>query len=558
MKILAIISRRAGRIRLAGISGLCLLYAIFRQRVAERHIQLPFLDFPIFVGEIVLGISLILLGIKLFCDYRRGEFKPRRWHLAVVGYIVWVLVMAVLGYREWGPFALRNAALFYYALFAVVTYYFYQKEFFTEKIILLLLLFMALLMVRNFITLYYGLPYLFLFLVLLFSSQKRWVRVVGIAFLLLIAFQRFPYLVFLHRSHLVGVVAALGFLAVYLCYIKGKGKFRIWTKLMVSLFFIGILVFIYRSMDKSVVKSLTLVGLVLEEYKIYDAFVGHKRRDYVFIPRQPQLYQDNNIKYRRKDQLARLANPDSKESVKPAVSKSEESVSPGISEGEGSGRPAVSKGEESISPGIPEGEKAVGESMPVPEPTAVKAVTQETKIISPDHPAQPAKASPPHRPSKDTQVRGFETTVNQLLFRLFIWRDMLRDLGGWRTLWGVGFGYPQRSKTVEIIGWARDEWSRDGWITPHNSFLHMIYRGGVVGLTYVVGIGVGIAFLTKNFLRYKSFRGGLLVAALVYWLTISNFLVFLELPHTAIPFWSLFGLTFAYFRQNILTVRPSS
>ena len=149
--------------------------------------------------------------------------------------------------------------------------------------------------------------------------------------------------------------------------------------------------------------------------------------------------------------------------------------------------------------------------------------------------------------------RTLEAAYNSMLFRLFIWRDMADDLlrtdFPWSMLGGVSFGYPQRSKSLEIIGWARREWSRDGWIAPHNSFLHMIYRGGIVGLICVLGITAGIIFLLKEFIRLKSLTGILLVTTFIYWVTIANFLVFLEVPYNAIPFWALLGMTFAYYKS---------
>ena len=51
---------------------------------------------------------------------------------------------------------------------------------------------------------------------------------------------------------------------------------------------------------------------------------------------------------------------------------------------------------------------------------------------------------------------------------------------------GVGFGHVQRSVSLEILGWAESEWSRDGWIMPHNFFLHLPYRAGVLGLVFLV------------------------------------------------------------------------
>ncbi|MDP2652737.1 MAG: O-antigen ligase family protein [Candidatus Omnitrophota bacterium] len=145
--------------------------------------------------------------------------------------------------------------------------------------------------------------------------------------------------------------------------------------------------------------------------------------------------------------------------------------------------------------------------------------------------------------------RSLEVAVNNILFRLFIWRDMTREFvreNKWLT--GMNFGKPQRSPSIEILGWASVEWYRDGWITPHNSFLHMIYRGGLMGFALAGGLVVVLAGLTAAFLRRKSIVGGLLVSVLIYWFMLAQTLVFLELPYTAITFWSLLGITAAYAR----------
>lgn len=123
---------------------------------------------------------------------------------------------------------------------------------------------------------------------------------------------------------------------------------------------------------------------------------------------------------------------------------------------------------------------------------------------------------------------------------------MAVEMAGENAWLGISFGKAQRSRSLEILGWAWFEWKRDGWITPHNSYLHMIYRGGIVGLVVISIIFWIIVHLLKDFIRLRSLTGGLLAGVLVYWLMISNFLVILELPYNAIPFWTLFGMTMAY------------
>ncbi|MCR4337871.1 MAG: hypothetical protein NUV91_08725 [Candidatus Omnitrophica bacterium] len=154
--------------------------------------------------------------------------------------------------------------------------------------------------------------------------------------------------------------------------------------------------------------------------------------------------------------------------------------------------------------------------------------------------------------TKNQPPRSLSISYTNALFRLLIWKDMIEELkeefqnNGVRAMGGISFGKPQRSKSLEILEWGSIEWKRDGWITPHNSFFHMIYRGGIVGIIMILAIFYCLYYLTREFLAHKSFVGGMLVSVLLYWIALANFLVILELPYNAIPFWSFFGMTFAY------------
>ncbi len=143
-------------------------------------------------------------------------------------------------------------------------------------------------------------------------------------------------------------------------------------------------------------------------------------------------------------------------------------------------------------------------------------------------------------------VRSKDLEYGNLIFRLYIWHDMLEDMIKDNAWLGINFGKPQRSKRLEMLLWAVGEWQRDGWITPHNSFFHVIYRAGIVGFV-LVGLFFWLFIRTvRKILRVKSLTGIVLVSLLIYWIIIACFLVILELPYNAIPFWSLFGITLAY------------
>ena len=118
--------------------------------------------------------------------------------------------------------------------------------------------------------------------------------------------------------------------------------------------------------------------------------------------------------------------------------------------------------------------------------------------------------------------RSIGIAYGNMLFRIFIWRDMIYELLTEKAIWGINWGKPQRSKSIEILKLAETEWQRDGWITPHNSFLHVIYRAGIIGLLIIASFFLVFCRLLKDFIKVKSVVGGLLLGIFVYWLTIDR------------------------------------
>ncbi len=153
------------------------------------------------------------------------------------------------------------------------------------------------------------------------------------------------------------------------------------------------------------------------------------------------------------------------------------------------------------------------------------------------------------RPKHAGPIRPLGIEQGTIFFRLFIWRDMIKQLSDKKPVFGFDFGRPFRSRNLAILNWGQSECRKDGWIAAHNSYLEIVYRAGIVGILFILGIFTAVAILTKEFLQRKSVTGILLCGALISWLAMANFLVILELPYNAIPFWSLFGMTFAYSRH---------
>ena len=148
--------------------------------------------------------------------------------------------------------------------------------------------------------------------------------------------------------------------------------------------------------------------------------------------------------------------------------------------------------------------------------------------------------------ASSNKSRALSIDFDNILFRWFIWEDMADELIQSRNIWGIGFGKPQRSKSIEILHWGAGEWSRDGWITPHNSYFHIIYRAGIIGLLIIITIVFLFNRLLQTFIAYHSVSGILLLSVLLYWMVMANFLLIFELPYNAILFWTLFGMSFAY------------
>ncbi len=640
----------------------CLCYAVFISRFSELHINLKFLNFPIFVGELLLGCCLILFFIR----YRLSPFRLESWHYAMLAYTSWVLVKAFWGYISYGPLAFRNAALFYYVLFAVIAYYFFRKEWFSQKIIIGLLIILAAIKITLEFSPYFLLTSLGLFLVLLLSVKNKWFKCIFLAlfFYFLLHFSFFKD----SKSGLMSNMAASTTLFTCLLFsvFPGKKKYKIF---FLFLGFVAIVAGFLRYSWKNQVQSLTAPISLMEQYRRYDAYITERKKTYHQKKIVPSLYNPegislsndlflrvgspqktinntNALEQLKKDELVSIIDYNAenlKISVKQILKKYKEGMLASMKEVVNDDFLLVPSGEidplkeqtgvikiiEDLTQSstlkvlsvIDAQRLAAVEEMsrflqsqakdPMPSIQAREALKKIIALSPLEGPIAAAisqatdaiyqvnvefmrnirnilkkngvdvsyleKGTQKNQESSIQEVTGMRLPVESkakapletpdfilkggapegrplgeeqgnMLFRLFIWRDMLRDMieQPFSFLSGVSFGKPQRSISLEIPISAYGEWIRDGWITPHNSYFHMIYRGGIVGLGMIFGLLAFFSRLIRLFLRIKSVVGIILVSILAYWLTISNFLMILELPHYAIPFWSLLGVTAAY------------
>jgi hypothetical protein len=128
-------------------------------------------------------------------------------------------------------------------------------------------------------------------------------------------------------------------------------------------------------------------------------------------------------------------------------------------------------------------------------------------------------------------------------FRYYIWRDMIHEYACYKPPLGFDFGRPLLSSTIfKYFGIASTEYT-DGWIGAHNSFFYMIYRAGIIGLAMILFLLFLWFGLLRDFYILKDWVGILLCAILLNWFVSANFFLIFELPYTAIPVWTILGIT---------------
>ena len=466
-------------------------YSCYTSVFAEIAVHFHFLPFPIFVGEILLIVCLLGLSIKLAVSFKQHRCNLTRWHYVLLIFISWILINALWGYYQYGPLAFRNAALFYYSCFAVIAYYFFPKKVDEGVKWVMLALIWALIYLRfiNYYYLWFHLALLFMIVLSFKEARMKYVGMIMASSLVVLNYRAF----FIgSRSHMVSMISVFLFLWIMGMMIYGK-KLKLWHCLLIGLGIVTGLLFGLRAFsDLNQITSMTTPKEIIRQFKERDLYIKEHKKAY-----HPQAL------------AVGLYNPNY-----PRSSKNIEAI--------------VQAAEEKIE--------------------SPKKVERNTVAVAVETPVEPPPVERPVLP-EGKHYRSIDNAYGNSVFRLLIWRDMFVEIWQNKALFGINFGKPQRSESLEITGWAHNEWTRDGWITPHNSFLHMIYRGGLIGIIFILFIIGLIVRMVRDFLNKRSFSGILLVSALIYWIVLSQFLVILELPYIAIPFWSLFGITLAYAHQ---------
>lgn len=494
------------------IGSFCLAYSLFYRKFAEFHVDLAIFDFPIFLGEILLFICLLIFFIKVSLK----PAKVSKFGYLLILYFLFVILKAGLGYSEFGPLAFRHAALFYYSMFAIFGYYFFSRSFFNKKMSLFLALFIILLSKIYPPYEYYLAAYFALAVIFIKTQPSKGMKYV-LFFLLLFTFPFKSFFMVSRMMLISNIVAILFVVAILITRSKIKTIFKI---ALGSIILLGILTASLKMTDRNAIISMINFKKIVTLYQENDKIVVDKEGDYLMENLKTRLYNpDHAAVYRiKKDKLAQT-NSINQLSTSQIIPEPQIKVRPKI----------LTMQEPTIKPQI----KSESSSNFIPKVNTIQP--NSVNLIS-----QPQQ-----------QYRDLNNAYYNGLFRIFIWRDTWKQMAENIHIFGFAFGKPFRSKSIEILEWAKVEWKRDGWVAMHNSYLDIIYRAGIIGIGLIIILFTILYRLIRKSYCEGSFYGIIVSGVIINWLVASNFLEILELPYTAIPFWSLFGMLYAYLFKPI-------
>ncbi|NTV30113.1 MAG: hypothetical protein HGA80_08550 [Candidatus Omnitrophica bacterium] len=481
------------RVGTGAIALLVLGYIIFSSVFAEVCLSLPFLSFPIFVGEIWLACCMALLILKII----RGDWRPGREGWWLGAYIIFVLAKAFFGYGQWGAMALRDAALFYYPAFALFAYCFWSPGAWGRwgrRLAFAVVLIMVVFYRYHF---FWPFSLISLGLILAHREEDGPVRFLFIVAILLLA----PYDALFGGVRTVVVAAVVSTLFVLGALFAAFHIHRRLAFVWIALGLITVLVCVSKMTESGFWRRVD-PGRILSGLRA-PATVSHWDLPPV-----------------------KLYNPDGKP---PRKSPRPEGRAPTVT-----AKPSLVAPDKAVRPIEHASSVTVMPSVAVPGTSSSAQKSKQT--------VEPAASVSGHC---ESSRRPINVDMDNARFRLYIWRDMWIEYWREKPLFGFHFGYPIRSASMKEYGFATSQ-DEDGWMGAHNSFLHIMYRGGVVGFAVVVLVLVYWAGLVRDMVKRQSFEGIMLCAVLLNWMISANFFLIFELPYTAIPFWSLMGITAKY------------
>ena len=571
------------RLGLGLLGALCLLYVLFGSNIAERHIQFSFLDFPLFIGEQVLFLCMVLFLMRIRLVNLKNELSV----FIILGYFVFVGIKVVLGYWNWGPLALRDGVLFFYPIAAVFTYFFFDRSLLEKKywFLTLFALILGIFLYRKFYE-YWVLTLFYLggICVLLFPSKKMRIFLV----IILCSLTPISFLWKTSRMMILGnTISLLTVLIMFFLVVRMPVKIRTaWLAGFLLMITLGMYSFSNHKYVISIFKFEKMYKMLKDyEYEIAlkkeSVSLSENRKVKLFNPNDAEessiasIHEEfnspTNFLNVSHDGFNSLLESSTwgnisrfkKHNIKMIFIKVEDRLDnlQGWASGEAS---SLGLRQELLD--LSNEYKKIYRVFElnhfvaayVPKGVTLRLAKLFDRLLSLEMerlrtvydggsvPVQVAEAEEAPEIKESVFDPG---SVSNAVFRLFIWRDMIREFGKVKPVLGFDFGKPFRSESLEFLRWGESEWGRDGWVAAHNSYLNIIFRTGAVGVMLVMGILIFLKRAIVSVVSARSVVGILLIGSLIVWVVAANFLVILEVPYTAIPIWCLVGLTCVYLKQ---------
>ena len=540
-------------------------YVLLHKMFAELHLQFFFLDFPIFIGEWLLFFCFVLFSVKCVIN----KYNPPKWQrYLLIGYFVFIISKTLLGYCHFGPLALRNAALFYYPAFAIFGYSFYRKDFFSAKRRTVLFLTIISIFIFRYFYGYWTFTLAALGFILIRSYPQKLIEYSMVLMLLACI----PYSEFFQtaRMMIVANVSSGLYLAGTLPFIlRVKKEF----KLALMMFIGGVVMLgLFKFADFDAVKSVINFKKITEMFSLYNAKIEAMGSYQMAERKEVKLY--NPEKFRQTQRAGDVSEEQMKTEIRKILGKHVKETIEDFSFEQlkdGTQKNVVEEVKKEMWVSLVGQVKEVIQAVPVDQikeemqlaleqgaiekaPTIFEEQVENKEEMSSDFIAEVKEemqlALEQGAIEKAPTDPGEEHYTANAVFRLFIWRDMLVELVNAKPILGFSFGKPLRSISLEALDWGADEWARDGWVGAHNSYLHIIYRAGVVGVLLIFSFLIILFKMIKKFILCKSLVGILLCSIIINWFMAANFLLIFELPYTAIPIWTIYGITLAFCYKN--------
>lgn len=470
---------------------LALGFMLHYRTFAKLHITLPLINVPFFIGDMVFVSCFLLFCLKWLVNPKKTTKITR----ILLGYFIFVTIKTVWGYYFWGPLALRHAVMFYYPFFVVFAYSFYTPSFFSFWKRLVLIAIFLFIFKFIFFHQYYGLTASLLIIILFSNFKSKSGKL--ILFVLLVILLPYKTFFYTSRSFILGNVLAFTYM---LCGALIIFRWKRIYKVAIFAFFTLLIIFGLLTMsDRNDIKSFIGFDALLYRFHLWEDTVHVNESNFIEPKLKVRLYNEKRDTFEQ-----------------------------------------IMIAERSNSMAAEQKESAPAE-LEVTKRSDVTVTKEKSEKLFTSKLNSPTLGDIGAEKDRDINV-----SYANILFRVFIWRDALNDLMNKWPVFGFDFGKPFRSHSLEVLGWASTEWLVDGWVCLHNSYIDLIYRAGVTGLAMIVLIIFFLWKFTIVSLRKRSLTGILLTGILINWFIAANFLEILEMPYSAIPLWSLFGLNLAY------------